>query len=314
MNGSSFKTRNSSRRRVMRVNSSSIGTAYTNNESSTRSLPVQPLARQTENFYQGAPAKLGANTGAAMRKAETDIGANLVASRLRGKASFSSQDFLSSVDGIKRRAVRKPSTGTTLQVIGDTAFRQRVAADLAKFAPGTTVDSNGYVRAAATRVAGHDQGYELINLLLNNKNKVTIQFTPDNAFTQSGQGATGTPTRPGRGSTATVAYDPDLNISLPTLQADGTIRDEGIASEVVLAHELVHATHAQRGTIDRSLRDHFFTDGTRRFKETWRFEEFRTTGFSGFRVGNEPTENSIRAELGYRLRASYLDRSSWVPA
>ncbi|MCS6886482.1 MAG: M91 family zinc metallopeptidase, partial [Blastocatellia bacterium] len=206
-----------------------------------------------------------------------------------------------------------PSSGpTSIQVVGDAAFRRRVAEDLAKFAPGTTVDEQGYVHRATRQVAGHEQGYRLINELLNSPHKVTIQYVANNAYTQSGPGAVGTPQNPGAGSSATVAYDPNLNISLPTLQPDGTIRNEGIASEVVLAHELIHALHAQRGTIDRSMRDHYFTDGTTRYKETWRFEEFRTTGFEGFRQGDEPTENSIRAELGYRARATYLDRSGWT--
>jgi subtilisin-like proprotein convertase family protein len=243
---------------------------------------------------------------------------------LNGNWTLSVQDAARADEGVLKSwglaITKKPGTTpnpnpttTSLQVLGDTNFRSRVAQDLAKFAPGTTVDSQGYVRAATTQVAGHTQGYQLINNLLNNPNKVAIQFTANNAFTSSSTGATGTPTNPGAGSTASVSYDPALNITLPTLQADGTIKDEGIASEVVLAHELVHAVHAQRGEIDRSLRDHFFTEGSQQFKENWRYEEFRTTGFQTFRIGNETTENSVRAELGFRPRATYLDRGSWTP-
>jgi subtilisin-like proprotein convertase family protein len=205
-------------------------------------------------------------------------------------------------------------TTTSLQVAGDATFRQQVATHLDKFAPGTTVDSQGFVHAATTQATGHTQGYQLINNLLNNPNKVTIQFTANNAFTQSGAGATVDPTtgQRGAGSFATVSYDPNLAIELPTQQVDGTISDEVIAGEVILAHELVHAVHAQRGEIDRKLLDHTFTDGGQKFKENWRYEEFRTTGFTGFRVGNETTENSVRAELGFRPRATYLDRGSWT--
>jgi len=216
-----------------------------------------------------------------------------------------------------------PTTPTLLQVTGDANFRSVVARDLDKFAPGTTVDSQGYVRAATTRTPGHEQGYKLIDDILaggkGGNKKVNISFTSQNAFTQSGAGATvltsGTPTTPGTpgaGSDATVAMDFGLRISLPALQPDGTIKDEPIATEVILAHELAHASHAQNGTIDRSLRDRTFTDGGTTYKENWRYEEFRTTGFTGFRQGNEPTENSIRAELGYNARATYLDRSSWT--
>jgi subtilisin-like proprotein convertase family protein len=206
-----------------------------------------------------------------------------------------------------------PQTGPTLlQVTGDASFRSVVARDLDKFAPGTTVDAQGYVRAATTRTPGHEQGYKLIDDILSGgkggNKKVNISFTSQNAFTQSGAGATNKDV----GSDATVAMDFGLNISLPALQPNGTIKDEPIATEIILAHELAHASHAQNGTIDRSLRDHTFTDGGTTYKENWRFEEFRTTGFGGFRQGNEPTENSIRAELGFNARATYLDRSSWT--
>jgi len=210
-----------------------------------------------------------------------------------------------------------PSTGPTLlQVTGDANFRSVVARDLAKFAPGTTVDAQGYVRAATTRTPGHEQGYKLIDDILaggkGGNKKVNISFTSQNAFTQSGAGATVVNGAAGAGSDATVAMDFGLRISLPALQPDGTIKDEPIATEIILAHELAHASHAQNGTIDRSLRDRTFTDGSTTYKENWRYEEFRTTGFTGFRQGNEPTENSIRAELGYNARATYLDRSSWT--
>ncbi|MBI4850861.1 MAG: hypothetical protein HY819_03440 [Acidobacteria bacterium] len=200
---------------------------------------------------------------------------------------------------------------TNLQVTGTAAFRTRVAQDLAKFAPGTTVDSQGYVHAASSRAAGHDQGYALVNNLLNGGKKVTIGYVQNNAYTSSANGSQGTPGRPNVGSTAQVFYDPNLAISLPTRQANGTIKNEPIASSVVLAHELIHANHAQKGTIDRTNVNHTFKDGNTTYRENWRFEEFRTTGFTGARQGNEPTENSIRAELGFRARATYLDRSSW---
>ncbi len=210
-----------------------------------------------------------------------------------------------------------PTGPTNLQVTGDANFRSVVARDLAKFAPGTTVDAQGYVRAATTRTPGHEQGYKLLDDILaggkGGNKKVTIAFTSQNAFTQSGAGATVLSNgAAGAGSDATVAMDFGLNISLPALQPNGTIKDEPIATEVILAHELAHASHAQNGTIDRSLRDRTFTDGSTTYKENWRYEEFRTTGFTGFRQGNEPTENSIRAELGYNARATYLDRSSWT--
>jgi hypothetical protein len=297
----------------MRVGSSNPINLY----ESTTSQNVATKGAAVENLVQSAP-RTGTSATAMMKQAEAGIGSGLMADQLRNGFTDSLslgeifQRILDWIFGRKPQPQPEPGNATKLQITGDANFRQRAAQDLAKFAPGTTVDANGYVHEATNKVAGHQQGYQLINDLLNNPNKVTIQFVRNNAYTQSGAGATGTPKNPGSGSTATVAYDPNLKIALPTLGEDGVIRDEGISSEIVLAHELVHAAHAQRGTIDRGSADHFFTDGTKRYKENWRIEEFRTTGFAGFRQGNEPTENSIRAELGFRARATYLDRSGWT--
>ena len=224
-------------------------------------------------------------------------------------ASFQGEANRVQAGGIDQAVASGP---TNLRVEGSTAFRTRLAQDLAKFARGTTVDSQGFVHAATRKTAGHDQGYALINNLLNGGQPVSIKYVKDNAYTSSdATRSQGSPTRPGRGSSAEVFYDPNLNIALPTRQANGTIRDEKISSEVVLAHELIHANHAQKGTINRTNVDHTFRDGNTTYKENWRFEEFRTTGFNGARQGLEPTENSIRAELGFRPRATYLDRSAW---
>jgi hypothetical protein len=306
--------RNNIRSRAMRIGNSPISTEVDSTLRTENNTVSKQQAQVVENFSQPVQASTGKSSAAAMRQAEAGIGAGLRASQLRTDSLSLGDIFKNVLDWVlgKKKPNPQPGSTTNLQVSGDATFRQRVAQDLAKFAPGTTVDSQGYVHEATSKVSGHDQGYMLVNQLLNNPNKVTIQYVSNNAYTQSGTGAQGTPSKPGRGSTATVAYDPNLNISLPTVQRDGTIKDEGISSEIVLAHELVHATHAQRGTIDRSLVDHFFTDGTKQYKENWRFEEFRTTGFPGQRQGNEPTENSIRAELGFRARATYLDRSSWT--
>ncbi len=215
----------------------------------------------------------------------------------------------------------KPSNASqgpsNLLVKGTPLFRAHVAQNLAKFAPGTTVDEKGFVHAATTRVAGHDQGYKLIDELLSGGNdgnkKVTIGFALNDAFTAADNGASvNNQGGSGVGSNATVSLDPSAIALLPTLQPDGTIKNEPVAIEVTLAHELIHAIHAQRGEWINSTADHIFNEGNTTFKETWRFEELRTTGFSGFRQDNEPTENAIRAELGYNLRAAYLDRSSWV--
>ncbi len=211
----------------------------------------------------------------------------------------------------------KSQEPSNILIKGTPLFRAHVAQSLEKLAPGTTMDAKGYVHAATARVEGHEQGYKLLDELFaggnGNNKKVIISFAFNSAFTSAdinanadNQGGTGVGTDP------TVSYDPSSIASLPTLQPDGTIKNEPVPIEVTLAHELVHAVHAQRGAWINSAADHIFTDGGTTYKENWRYEELRTTGFGGFRQGDEPSENSIRTELGYNTRAAYLDRSSWV--
>lgn len=293
----------------MRIGNSPVSTSFDNSVNHNNSAQ-SPAKTATETFVQNSPAQTGSKTSALMRSGEMNISADLRASQLRtNNGTFSTSGVLN--------AARRPSaSATNLQVVGTSSFRSSVAKDLATFAPGTTVDSKGFVHAATTQVSGHSQGYQLINNLLNGKSPVTINFTSQNAFTNSGTGAQGSPTNPGAGSSAQVSYDPawSSTIALPTLQKDGTSKDQTVSSAVVLAHELIHATHAQRGTIDRSLTDHVFTVGGQQVKENWRFEELRTTGFPGQRQGNEPSENSIRAELGFQPRTAYLFSNQWQPA
>lgn len=293
-----------------------------NSVGSSNSITSASQAQQNESSKPSSPQSQSGNfNGLSVSKAQA--GSESPVNSSKGN-NLSAPTTTSSASKVDRAAAQ---TGqTNLQVIGDAAFRAQVAKDLDTFAPGTKVnEKTGFVTAAQTQVAGHETGYQLINNLLNGgttgDKKVTIGFTENNAFTNSGNGAQGTPGRPNVGSDAQVSYDPGLQLSLPARQSvtgpDGrttsVIRDEPIASAVVLAHELVHATHAQQGTIDRSQVTHNFTDGDQKLKETWRFEEFRTTGFTGARQGNEPSENSIRGELGYNPRATYLDSSAWQP-
>src|SRR5262249_22842250 len=114
-------------------------------------------------------------------------------------------------------------------------------------------------------------------------------------------------------------------INLPTKLPNGSVVDMPASSAVVLAHELSHASHGQRGTLDvrvgtppgtsqtptSTIDDHFLTKDGQYFKElqhdrVFMREEFRTVGFSRFRQPNEPAENSIRAELGMNPRAAYI--------
>ena len=293
--------------------------------SSSSDLSIQQQNTQTQQTQ-----KTGSLNGLTAQKASTptdspvqsnlkpSLNGAVSTSNLASPTAINSASFQPIANRVEAGGIDQAvaSGPTNLKVEGSTAFRTRVAQDLAKFAPGTTVDSQGFVHEATRKIAGHDQGYALVNNLLNGGQPVSIKYVKDNAYTSSDSTRSqGTPNNPNAGSSAEVFYDPKLAIELPTRQADGTIKDEKISSEVVLAHELIHAAHAQKGTINRTNVDHTFRDGNTTYKENWRFEEFRTTGFNGARQTingtPEPTENSIRAELGFRPRATYLDRSAW---
>lgn len=256
------------------------------------------------------------------RERETPAG-NLVAGALRGGRAARTE--------ITERALR--DTGR-VYVDGSPAFRAQVERDLNRIAPGTTVGTDGLVRRTTSEVPGHEQGYRLVNHLLNNPNPVTIQYAPNDAAAgMTSTDANGSIGRPGTGSGANVYYDPAGQFSLPTFDATGRVTNQPADSAVVLAHELAHASHFQRGTRDprsgttastppsptatRTL--HYVNDGGTIFREPQNAnvrmrEEFRTTGFSGYRQRNEPSELSIRSELGLNNRASYMPQYSYEPA
>lgn len=106
----------------------------------------------------------------------------------------------------------------------------------------------------------------------------------------------------GDGTNVVVSYNPRQSIGI---DVDGfpVNMNDGRHPEAMLAHELVHAFHLMNGT---SLATHkndvwFYGKGQR-------MEEERATGLGEYRL--EPfSENSVRAELGLPLRASYFYRN-----
>lgn len=215
-------------------------------------------------------------------------------------------------------------------------------------------DTIGVVRPSQNRVAGHETGYRLLDQLssspngrdllaqqtappvydnsgnrvfgqrYNDNNTVNIQYDPNPMGARAvphdwsnNSNSFGTPRNAGNGVGSTVYYNPTTPIDLPVVQQNGQIAPQPADPAIILGHELAHANHAQRGTLDPRLgtqgNDHFFREGNQRFQEgdfrgSFLAEEFRTVGFNGNRIGSEPTENSLRRELGIREpRASYLE-------
>jgi uncharacterized Zn-binding protein involved in type VI secretion len=97
---------------------------------------------------------------------------------------------------------------------------------------------------------------------------------------------------PGDGTDSSVDFDPDYEPKYP----DGT---SCRSPEIGLGHELIHAVHNGDGT---NLRK--FPDLTDPLLAVSNHEEAQTIGRGAY-VGTSPTDNSLRAELGFKARNSH---------
>ncbi|MGD7413034.1 M91 family zinc metallopeptidase, partial [Ralstonia pseudosolanacearum] len=84
------------------------------------------------------------------------------------------------------------------------------------------------------------------------------------------------------------------------------MRKDSKESFVVLAHEMIHAHHVMAGTSKGGSGDRY--DETSEAGQ----EELRAVGLGAYAHANtgEPTENSIRAEHGLRMRSKYKPRNA----
>jgi len=105
----------------------------------------------------------------------------------------------------------------------------------------------------------------------------------------------------GLGTNVLVSYNPNETVAI---DVDGypINMNDGLHAVAMLAHELVHAYHIMNGTsLYSKPNDVWFRD------KGQRLEEERATGIGEFRM--EPfSENSVRRELGFPIRASYFQR------
>lgn len=185
------------------------------------------------------------------------------------------------------------------------------------------------------RVAGNEQGYRLFDQLRNNSNEVTISYGFEQAYAQPrSNDALGSVTRPGNGSGVDVVYDPNWSPPLASRNSQGQIVNVPTDSAIILGHELSHASHMQRGTlqnmpIDSSItsldqiygtqgKENIISDNGRFYREGDNLqiglrEEFRNVGLTGQRYGNEPNENSLRNQLGIPERRVSYQENGYYP-
>jgi len=184
------------------------------------------------------------------------------------------------------------------------------------------------------RVGGNEQGYRLLDHLQNNPHEVTINYMPNDAYAAPRNlDGFGSVTKPGSGTAVDIFYDPNLKVPLPSRNSRGNLVNSTADSAIILGHELSHASHMQRGTqqnvrpisninelgqiFGTQGKENVFSANGQNFMEgdnprIGLREEYRNVGFDGHSYGNEPTENSLRRQLGIpEERISYQGQNSY---
>jgi RHS repeat-associated protein len=110
----------------------------------------------------------------------------------------------------------------------------------------------------------------------------------------------------GTGANATVNFDLTENVSRTSTidPTTGNVSNQSSPYEVVLGHELIHADHINKGTVDFTPATHTYQTATGTQTQTVATEELKTVGVSGHNT-NKATENKIRKEQGLNKRGAY---------
>ena len=197
--------------------------------------------------------------------------------------------------------------GRFLYISGDEDFMRDVKTNLQELSPDALVikieDDLAMVLLSGEEVdSEHSEGAKLLSSLVTDiNNTVTIKKNNNGNKYKS--------------STNEVLFDLNSDPTILTMQSYGFSRYEiGRPNYIGLGHELVHALHDIKGLMNRVdyYTDVIGLDGRNKHYDDNHgngiiYEEFATVGgINGFSYGdNYPTENTIRAEHGLKLRANY---------
>ena len=167
-------------------------------------------------------------------------------------------------------------------------------------------DSKGNVNIEITKSkgGGQDAGTRLIRRLDGYKSVVTIT-TSSGGNSQASHNATNEAN--GVGSDSTVRFNPNATPSIGTLDENtGISRSQDRPAWIGLAHELIHADHAARGTTLTGTGTYSYMDpnGIKRTATENRYE-LATVGIGGQNNKKDITENDIRKDQRLRLRSEY---------
>ena len=112
----------------------------------------------------------------------------------------------------------------------------------------------------------------------------------------------------GIGADATVKFDPTFNPQIPTIDpATGNVSGATRPNEIGLSHELIHADHINKGTVDFTTRTNTYQTATGTQTEEVKKEELNTIGVPGYN-SNKATENKIRREQRLNQRGAHTIR------
>jgi RHS repeat-associated protein len=211
--------------------------------------------------------------------------------------------------------------------------------NIKKLAPGAKIDADGNVRKPSffhrvlNRLTGHGDGTKLISQLVDS-NKITtaatlkgfsggqtinidLEKTSPSSVLVGGKisdvfknalAAQGTQVRADTNYLIVIGTG-STNERMP----DGSIQSQPADTAVLLGHELIHASHYADGSFVPDKGEHYFSENGVNYVEhpsPAGREELRTSGLAYNRPG-DITENSLRKELGYRPRATYVGRDKW---
>jgi RHS repeat-associated protein len=167
-------------------------------------------------------------------------------------------------------------------------------------------DRNGNVSLVITKASGggQDAGTRLIRRLDGYQSVVTITMTSSGNSTSYDNE---TNASNGVGSNSIVNFNPNAAPKIGTLDENtGISRSQDRPSWIGLAHELIHADHAARGTRLMGTATYTYKDTSGRLQTaTENRRELATVGIGRQNNRMDITENQLRREQGLRVRSEY---------
>ena len=148
----------------------------------------------------------------------------------------------------------------------------------------------------------YENGTQLIRDLITDEHNVNVRIGESSfAKAENNEAASN-----GVGTDSDITFNPVGKQDVRVSGEDGKTMYETAPNFIILGHELIHAKDHFNGMLNKTDAIHSYSDlkGIR-LTETYPKSEFRASGFPGFVGKDGYSENNIRKEHGFKLRASY---------